>query len=301
MGLPKLLHGQTCQPGSRAVSGRRGSGTAGILLGDSLSRDYSAVAGSVILAAGLLLSLRVAPWYLGSQLQWVYVGLPWALGLLLAAQALSPLGGAAGTFSDVVRFGAVPMVLLLATGYLFPTILSFTKTALQGAWVLMTSGVVFLLVSVLVALSTSGGAGDKYAGAIGMLAFTAMAVGLFRLQQRLRALRPEQHPGVIPEATSDVERLGSAIQFVVESTMEQFVHVHGRRALHALEEQSTRAPGLEPAGPSPSMTGISPTPDSGPCWSALRDTPPRSPTSSPSRPAWPAIASWTGSSEASTA
>ena len=207
------------------------------LLGDSLSRDYSAVAGSVILAAGLLLSLRVAPWYLGSQLQWVYVGLPWALGLLLAAQALSPLGGAAGTFSDVVRFGAVPMVLLLATGYLFPTILSFTKTALQGAWVLMTSGVVFLLVSVLVALSTSGGAGDKYAGAIGMLAFTAMAVGLFRLQQRLRALRPEQHPGVIPEATSDVERLGSAIQFVVESTMEQFVHVHGRRALHALEEQ----------------------------------------------------------------
>ena len=207
------------------------------LLGDSISRDYSAVAGSVILGAGLLLSLRVAPWYLGSQLQWVYVGLPWVLGLLLAAQALSTLGGAAGTFSDVVRFAAGPIVLFLATAYLSPTILSFTKTALQGAWGLSTFGIAALAVSAIMAVATSADTGDKYAGAVALLAFAAIAGGLYRLQQRLRALRPEQHPGVIPEVTSDVERLGSAIQFVVESTMEQFAQIHGRRALRALEVQ----------------------------------------------------------------
>ena len=48
----------------------------------------------------------------------------------------------------------------------------------------------------------------------------------------------------VSETVSDVERLTSAMRFLVEGTMDQFVQIYGRRALQALEVQFNAATAL---------------------------------------------------------
>ena len=61
-----------------------------LLLGADSSEVYTAVAGGMVLAIGTLLAIRLAPWYLRSQLQWFFLALPWIMVILLVAQALGP-------------------------------------------------------------------------------------------------------------------------------------------------------------------------------------------------------------------
>ena len=101
---------------------------------------YMAAAGSVVVMGGLLFSLRVAPFYLGSQLGWLFLALPWLMALLLAAQILGAFDGAAGSAAEVLAHAVVPAALLLSLTYLSPTIVSFTRTVLQGAGVFCCPG-----------------------------------------------------------------------------------------------------------------------------------------------------------------
>ena len=215
-----------------------------LFLGDTASDIYSPVVGGVALALGLLFSVRVAPWYLGSRLQWFFLGLPWLIGLLLFAQLASPFEGGLSSTANVVAHGVVPAVLLVILTFLFPNILSFNRTVLQGSWVLLVAGVVYLFVGALVAGLTSGGAAENYVRALDLLGYGFIAASLFRLQQRLQSLRPEHPGGVVSEAVSDVERLSSATKFLVEGALEQFVQIYGRRALGAVEDQFNAASSL---------------------------------------------------------
>ena len=206
-----------------------------------LGEIYAAAAGSLVLVIGLQLSLRLAPWYLGSQLQTLFLALPWLLGLLLIAQVLSPLSGPASAAADVLARGVVPATMLLGTFVLFTTIISFTHTSLQGGWALLVAGMALLVIGGLVALLTAGDMGETWVRGVSLAGYGAFAAGLFRIHHRLHTLRPEQVVTDMPEATSDTQRLSSAIRYLVDGSLEQFVQIYGRRALRKLEEQFNAA------------------------------------------------------------
>ena len=216
-------------------------GDPDVIFGATVSDIYILIAGILVLGAGLVFSTRVAPWYLGSRLQWFFLTLPLLLVLLLFAQVLRLFGGAAGTAAGVIAFGVVPVLLIVSLAYLYPTVISFTRTVLQGAWALVASGAAFIVAGALIAVLTSGEGAETYAHALGLVGYVALTAGMFRIQHRLRLLRPQQSTGFVSEAISDAERLSSAIRFVVESTTEQFVQIYGRRALNTLEEQFNAA------------------------------------------------------------
>ena len=127
------------------------------LLGKTASDTYLAVCGGLALATALMSSVRVAPWYLGSRLQWFFLALPWLIALLLLGQVLGPIGGPVNTLSDVLTYGVL-VALFLALAYLSPTLISFTGTVLQGAWALLVSGVGLQVIGTLVVASTTGDA-----------------------------------------------------------------------------------------------------------------------------------------------
>ena len=177
------------------------------LLGGNSSDTYTVVAAGLALLIGLLFAIRVAPWYLGSQLQWFFLALPWAIGVLMVALVLSYFSGPVSAVAGAVALGVIPVVLFLALSYLSPTLISFNRTTLQGAWALMTTGVTLLLIGALVARLTTDDAGATYVNALTLLGYATIAASLYRLGHRLDALRPEQPAGVASQAISDAERL----------------------------------------------------------------------------------------------
>ena len=198
-----------------------------LFLADSTSDVYSSVAGGLALALGLVVSIRLVPWYLGSQLQWFFLAIPWVVGLLLVAQILSPLDGSVSTTATVVAHG-IAVALLLSLVYLSPTLISFNRTALQGAWGLLASGVTVLGLAALVAVATTGAGAETYVHFLAVLGYGTLAAALLRLHNRLRSLDLEQ-PG------------GAATRFLVEGTLHPFVQTLGRRALSRLEKQFNEA------------------------------------------------------------
>ena len=216
-------------------------------LGGSESQVYAAIAGALMLGVAVVLATRVAPSYLGSQLQWLFLSLPWLAALLLVASVLMPFDGADGSsgwgrpVANLLAHGVVPIVLLLSVVFLAPTLLSFTRTILQGAWSLLVIGVGCLLLGSAVAFGTSGEGWDTSVRTLDLLGYGLLAGALFLIHQRLRALRPEHPGGLVSEAISDAERLSSAMRFLVEGALEQFVQTHGRRALRTLEDQFNAA------------------------------------------------------------
>ena len=211
------------------------------LLGDKSSGIYAAVAGGLVLVAGVYLSAKVAQGYLRSQLQWFFVGLPILIVLLLVGRVLVPFEGAPGSIgSSIVH--VTPLALLLGLALLSPTVISFTRTVLQGGWGLLVVGVGFLLIGGLVAVITTGDGADNYIHGLDLLGYGILGVSLFRVYQKLQSLRLKQPSGgVISEAISDVERLSFATRFLVEGALELFVQIYGRRALGALEKQFNAA------------------------------------------------------------
>ena len=235
------------RPGNQVMAlilAGRAAALAALLLGATTSEIYTAVAGGLVLAAGLIFALRVAPSYLGSRLQWLFLALPWLVGLLLVSQILSPFEGSAGSTANVVAHGIVPVALLVSAAYLSPTIMSFNRTVLQGGWGLLVLGIVFLGIGSLAALLTTDEGSGTYVHALDLLGYGIFTAGLFRLYHRLRSLRPEHPTEFFSEAISDAERLSSAMRFLVDGAMEQFAQIYGRRALRALENQFNAASAL---------------------------------------------------------
>ena len=211
------------------------------LFQDGESADiYAAVAGGLILAAGFRLSFSLATWYMGSRLQWFFLSLPWAVAILLVAHVMGVLGESISDVADIVAIYGVPIALLAAMAYLFPTIISFKRTMLQGAWGLMVAGEGLLIAAALVQL---GGGSESYVHALALLGFGAMAGGLARIHHRLRTHRPEAAGGLTGDAISDVERLTSATKFIAQGILGQFVQVYGHRAARRLEAQFNEAAG----------------------------------------------------------
>ena len=206
-----------------------------------VAEGYTVVVGALVLAVGLLFSMRVSSWYLGSRLGWLFLALPWLVGLLFVAQVLNAFDGSPTSAANVLAHGVVPVAFVLGLVLLFPTLVSFTRTVLQGGWALLASGAVFIIVGALISVSTAGDGIETYVHALDLLGYGILVTGLFRLNQKLRSLRPEQPTGLVSEALSDTERLSSAMRFLVEGALEQFVQIHGRRALRLLEGQFNTA------------------------------------------------------------
>ena len=207
-----------------------------LFFGEDSSEAYAALVGALALALGVRFSLLVAPWYFGSRLQSFFLAISWLMVLLLVAQVLSQYGGVVSTPAKVIALGIVPGAMCYSLLRLYPTLISYTRTVLQGAWGIIASGAAFLLIGALVALST-GESGGTPVLTLELLGYGLLTAGLFRLYQQLRSLHTEQRGSDAKQAVSDAERLTSAIRFVVDSTMEQFIQIHGRRAQRALEEQ----------------------------------------------------------------
>ena len=158
-----------------------------------------AAAGSVVGMGGLLFSLRVAPFYLGSQLGWLFLALPWLMALLLAAQILGVFDGAAGSSAGVLAHAVVPAALLLALTYLLPTIVSFTRTVLQGSWGLLLAGSSLIVIGALVAAVDGGDGSKAYVHGPDLLGYGLLAASNWRLQRRLSSLRPGQPRDFVAE------------------------------------------------------------------------------------------------------
>ena len=218
-----------------------------LLVASSRSDDYTVVAGTVALLVGLVFVVRTAPLYLGSQLQWFFLGVPWLLATLVAGRILIAAGGSVGDIGEILALGVGPAVLLASLVYLSPTLASFSGTVLQGAWSLMAGGSIALVSGSLVAISTTGDSSDALANFLAVLVYAMLAAGAYRTHQRLRSLRPEP-PAAEGDTVTDTERLSSAIKFVVENTIEVFVQVHGRRARRALERRFNTAASSEQWG-----------------------------------------------------
>ena len=273
-----------------------------LLLRDTTSDNFTVVAGALVLAIGLIFSIRLVPWYLGSsrvlknywgrstsclrerqayysrliclltcmngtswpdivgvgrqftgqfhkdplypqpaRLQWFFLAIPILMGLLFVAQVLRPFDGSLSASANVVAHGVVPVALLIALAIFSPNIVSFTRTVLQGSWGLQALGVAFLLIGALVSVLSSGDGADTYVNALDLLGYGIFTAALYRFHHRVHSLRPEHPSGVAPEAASDAQRLSSAARFLVEGILEQFAQIHGRRALHSLEEQFNAA------------------------------------------------------------
>ena len=133
--------------------------------------------------------------------------------------------------------GIGPVALLVSLVYLYPTLISFRGTVLQGGWGLLASGVVLLAAGSLVAAQVSGETSELYVNTLSVMGYSLLAAGVFRLYDRLRRMHLELSSEADSEVVSDTERLSSAIRFLVEGTLEQFVNTHGRRALRALEKR----------------------------------------------------------------
>ena len=162
-----------------------------LLLGEDGSEAYAALAGALALGLGVRFSLLVAPWYFGSRLQSFFLAVSWLMGLLLVAHILSQYGGVVSTPAKVIALGIVPGVMLAVLLRQYPTLISFTRTVLQGAWGIIVSGAAFLLISSLVALAT-GESGGTPVLTLELVGYGFLTAGLFRLYQRLRSLRTEQ-------------------------------------------------------------------------------------------------------------
>ena len=212
-----------------------------LFLGARASGLYAAVAGSLTIAFGLLSSVLAVSWYSGSRLGWFFLALPWLVGLLLVAQALGPFDGPVSTPARALGASA-KIALLLALAFHYPTLLSFTRTVLQGGWAFLAVGCGLLAVEAIVTLLTPESEAG-YLHVLALLGYGAIGAGLFRLHHMLRSLRLERPGGVGAEALSDAERLSAAVRFLVEGALEQFSQIHGRRALRALEEQFNASPG----------------------------------------------------------
>ena len=111
----------------------------------SAGEIYTAVVGGIVVAAGLLLCVRVASAYIGSGLQWFFLTVLLIMGTLLAAQALRPFECAPSAIANVIAHGVVPVGLGIVIGLLAPTIASFTRTILQGGWGMIVSGAALLI------------------------------------------------------------------------------------------------------------------------------------------------------------
>lgn len=218
-----------------------------LLLDSNPSENYLAIAGGLFLAVGLLYATRVAPWYLGSRLQMFFLGLPWLVAFMIAGQLWRAFPAPANEVGNTLALAVIPAVLLASMLYLSPTLVSFTRTVLQGGWALLAAGVGMLCAG-SIASSLANGDSETYANAIILLAFGVFASGLYRIHRGLLTLRPESREGPSTEAVSDTERLNSAIRYLVEGTLEQFVQVHGRRALRALEKQFNTSSAGEGSG-----------------------------------------------------
>ena len=116
-----------------------------LLIETSAGEIYTAVVGGIVVAAGLLLCVRVASAYIGSGLQWFFLTVLLLMGTLLAAQALRPFEGAPSAIANVIAHGVVPVGLGIVIGLLAPTIASFTRTILQGGWGMIVSGAALLI------------------------------------------------------------------------------------------------------------------------------------------------------------
>ena len=206
-----------------------------LLLGESASDAYSAAAGGLALALGLVASVRILRWYLGSRMQWLFLTIPWLLGLLIVAQVLGPFGGPVSTTATWVSHG-IAAAMLLALVFLSPTLISFKRTSLQGVWVLLALGVVVLALAALVDVST-GADPESYVHFLGVLGYGTLAASFLRLHHQLRLISSEQPSRDAPEAISDTERLASTAQFLVEGSLQPLVQVFGRRALSGLEKR----------------------------------------------------------------
>ena len=153
---------------------------AGVALMEGAASDvYMGAAGGLVLAAGLLFALRVAPWYLGSHLQWFFLVLPWLIVLLLLSRVFGPIGGTLDMPASVLAHGVVPVTLLVLLVFLSPTLMSFTRTLLQGGWALMGAGVASIVAGSLVAGLTTGDGADRYVHVLDLLGYGLVTVGLF--------------------------------------------------------------------------------------------------------------------------
>ena len=208
-----------------------------LFLGADSSEVYGAVAGGLVLAIGILSAIRLAPWYLRSELQWFFLALPWLLEIILVGRLLAPFQDSDNSASNVMGLGIGPVALLVSLVYLYPTLNSFRGTVLQGGWALLASGTAMVAMGALVAVLAGGEVSEVYVNAVSVLGYSLAAAGTFRLYDCLRRLHVERESEAVSEVLSDTERLSSAIRFLVERTLEQFVNTHGRRALRGLEKR----------------------------------------------------------------
>ena len=88
---------------------------------------------------------------------------------------------------------------------------------------------------------TGGPSHLRHLHGVDLLAYGILSMGMLRLYQRLRVLRPEVPGDFASGAISDAERLSTAIRFLVDGALEQFTQVYGRRAMRAVEEQFNAA------------------------------------------------------------
>ena len=215
------------------------------------SDTYGAVAGAIVLALGILFTIKVTPWYMGSRQQWFFLVLPVLMSLLIIGRILIPFDGQLSAIGTVLAHGVAPLGLLLVALILSPTIVSYTKTMLQDSWTLTTLGIAPLLLGALIAVSSAGELSDSLAHAVALVGYGALSAGLYRMHHNLRSLHTQQPSGVAVDTVSDAERLSSATGFLVEGLLHRLIQIYGRRTLAHVEARFNAGPGT---GPEHSLT-----------------------------------------------